>query len=74
LIEKEETHSILPSPGFRFFGWMNPGKQVGKEDLSSSLRCKISEFLVLDMEKFDDLMKVIHFTSMGKLIEKLWKK
>ena len=74
LIEKGETQSIAPAPGFRLFGCMNPGKQVGKKDLPSALRCKFSEFQVPDMEKPEDIMEVINFYLNGKTDRKTMEK
>ena len=74
LIEKGETQSIAPAPGFRLFGCMNPGKQVGKKDLPSGLRCKFSEFHVPDMEKLEDIMEVINFYLNGKTDRKTMEK
>lgn len=66
LIEKGEIHSVQASSGFRLFGCMNPGKQVGKKELPQSLRSKFTEILVPEMEKFEDVLEVVRFYLEGK--------
>jgi len=46
LTERGDTHPVKRHPGFRIFGAMNPATDVGKKDLSDSIRSRFTEIYV----------------------------
>ncbi|CAG9322147.1 unnamed protein product [Blepharisma stoltei] len=66
LVEKAESKEIKPHVNFRLFGCMNPGKQVGKKELPSSLRAKFTEIWVEEMERFEDIKEVVVWYLEGR--------
>ncbi|KAG4301503.1 hypothetical protein PCK1_002429 [Pneumocystis canis] len=61
LSERGDINPILPHPNFRLFACMNPATDVGKRDLSLSLRSRFTEFFVYSPdENFNDLLLIIH--------------
>ncbi|QSL65832.1 hypothetical protein MERGE_000110 [Pneumocystis wakefieldiae] len=61
LSEKGDIQPIYLHPNFRLFACMNPVTDVGRHDLSLSLRSRFTEFYVYSPdENFNDLLAIIH--------------
>ncbi|CCJ30509.1 unnamed protein product [Pneumocystis jirovecii] len=61
LSEKGDIDPIYPHPNFRLFACMNPSTDIGRRDLSLSLRSRFTEFFVHSPDQsFDDLFFIIH--------------
>ncbi|KAG4304078.1 hypothetical protein PORY_002442 [Pneumocystis oryctolagi] len=61
LSEKGDIEPIRPHPDFRLFACMNPSTDIGRSDLSLSLRSRFTEFFVYSPDQnFDDLLTIIY--------------
>ncbi|KAG5519126.1 hypothetical protein PMAC_002214 [Pneumocystis sp. 'macacae'] len=61
LSEKGDIDPVHFHPNFRLFACMNPSTDIGKRDLSLSLRSRFTEFFVHSPDQsFDDLFSIIH--------------
>ncbi|EMR10018.1 hypothetical protein PNEG_01773 [Pneumocystis murina B123] len=61
LSEKGDIQPIYLHPNFRLFACMNPVTDIGRHDLSLSLRSRFTEFYVYSPdENFNDLLAIIH--------------
>lgn len=60
LSEKGDAESIKAHPDFRIFGCMNPATDVGKKDLSQSIRSRFTEIYVVSPDQdIQDLLMII---------------
>ena len=62
-VEKQYAHE-----GFRVFGAMNPATDVGKKDLSASLRSRFTEYFIDAPDKDEDSLKQVINVYLGSHI------
>ena len=59
LTDKGDAELVAPHPNFRVFAAMNPPTDVGKRELSASLRSRFTELYIEEMMDPSDLLIVV---------------